>query len=206
MQPNDQNPQSEKCPICLGKMKHDKDFDSETYKLDIKITDTKDTVVALIPCGHSFHLDCIVIWFNQPNNICPLCKREFVFMVLNPDLLEFKKIQISYSNNELNIIEETLYYQPQQIIPPHAQNQEFEEIIMTNDRFEGWMWQAQVFFAGAIINGILLPSFLDPYFDTELYPYKSLRIALIAVHPVGLVAHLLYDALNQYLFPGWHRH
>ncbi|XP_064629935.1 RING finger protein 24-like isoform X2 [Lineus longissimus] len=42
------------CPVCL------EEFHS------------KDTV-ALCPCGHSFHKQCLVQWLEQKNS-CPMCK------------------------------------------------------------------------------------------------------------------------------------
>ena len=43
------------CPICL-----------ESYKCDVFLCG--------LPCGHSFHQDCIFNWLSRDNHCCPVCR------------------------------------------------------------------------------------------------------------------------------------
>ena len=43
----------EQCPICL------EDISDNSYTLE---------------CNHKYHTECIVKWFRNNNNTCPLCK------------------------------------------------------------------------------------------------------------------------------------
>lgn len=41
----------------------------------ICINDIKqDDEISILPCGHNFHFDCIVPWFDSGKNTCPLCR------------------------------------------------------------------------------------------------------------------------------------
>lgn len=71
-----------KCAICLGKMvKEDvvKDIEQLNISDDSKKQDTKNGVVTKedrivsLPCKHSFHRACIVMWISKVST-CPLCK------------------------------------------------------------------------------------------------------------------------------------
>ena len=35
-----------------------------------------------LPCGHSFHSNCILTWFNQEMN-CPICKMKIQWSLIN---------------------------------------------------------------------------------------------------------------------------
>ena len=50
-----------KCSICLENLKSDK---------------------INLPCGHSFHSECILQWFNQEMN-CPNCKMRIQWTLIN---------------------------------------------------------------------------------------------------------------------------
>jgi len=46
---------NELCSICLG------NFDNNNF---------------IMPCGHHFHSECILSWFNKKTD-CPLCRQPF---------------------------------------------------------------------------------------------------------------------------------
>lgn len=48
---------NKQCMICLS--------NTETYSV-------------LLPCGHSYHYDCILKWFEKDMS-CPTCKQSFIW-------------------------------------------------------------------------------------------------------------------------------
>ena len=49
-------PPDEECSICLREFQNNNNFE--------------------MPCGHNFHDDCILDWFDKKKN-CPLCRQPF---------------------------------------------------------------------------------------------------------------------------------
>lgn len=39
--------------------------------------ETTESNATLLPCGHSFHLDCILPWVSQEKLECPVCREKF---------------------------------------------------------------------------------------------------------------------------------
>jgi len=56
-----------KCPVCLVSF---------------------DAVVIEMPCGHSFHSDCLLPWLQKTNS-CPLCRHEL--LTDSPDYERYKE-------------------------------------------------------------------------------------------------------------------
>jgi len=46
--------------------------------------DTSQNTFHELPCGHSFHGDCIIQWFRSGGPSCPLCRNEDGVANLNP--------------------------------------------------------------------------------------------------------------------------
>ncbi|KAL2940379.1 E3 ubiquitin-protein ligase RING1-like [Bienertia sinuspersici] len=56
------------CSICLEELEKQKDNSG----------DDKEDDVAVLPCCHVFHGDCLVSWIAKDKNICPLCRYNLV--------------------------------------------------------------------------------------------------------------------------------
>ncbi|KAJ2716132.1 hypothetical protein H4R19_000817 [Coemansia spiralis] len=56
--PADTEAEAEQCSICLCDMA------------------VGDTAVLLVPCNHTFHVDCARQWLTQRSTLCPLCKAD----------------------------------------------------------------------------------------------------------------------------------
>ena len=62
--PNLQEPSDFHCAICID------DFDETDMEQVLKL-----------PCGHHFHIDCIVPWLTERQSKCPLCKFDVMAFV-----------------------------------------------------------------------------------------------------------------------------
>ncbi|KAL2927531.1 E3 ubiquitin-protein ligase RNF13 [Bienertia sinuspersici] len=57
------------CSICL----------EEFEKRENNNGDVQQDDVAILPCSHVFHGDCLVSWILKDKNTCPLCRYKLVF-------------------------------------------------------------------------------------------------------------------------------
>jgi hypothetical protein len=48
--------------------------DDQEHKCAICLDDIVDGTPAILPCGHKYHLDCILPWLTERQSKCPLCK------------------------------------------------------------------------------------------------------------------------------------
>ena len=71
---NEHNGNESTCPVCLDTLaltldKHD------YYHHNVNVA--KHQVVTSLPCGHTFHLDCLLLWLSSAaasTKNCPLCR------------------------------------------------------------------------------------------------------------------------------------
>ncbi|KAL2940380.1 E3 ubiquitin-protein ligase RNF13 [Bienertia sinuspersici] len=57
------------CSICLEEFQKQKNNSGDGQQDDI----------AVLPCSHAFHGDCLVSWIVKDKNTCPLCRYNLVF-------------------------------------------------------------------------------------------------------------------------------
>lgn len=69
--PNSKNERT--CCICLDDIDDDEEGDECCTAISC-CTDGDDTKLVKLPCGHHFHEDCVIDWFNT-STTCPLCRQ-----------------------------------------------------------------------------------------------------------------------------------
>ena len=67
------------------------DFDNKECIICLNTFDENATNKVILECGHSFHYECILSWFDKKMT-CPYCQKKFVWQRAT------KKITKKYKN------------------------------------------------------------------------------------------------------------
>ncbi len=57
----------------------------KTTECSICFDEFKDKNIFKLPCGHTYHYNCIMDWFDKEMT-CPLCRTKFKYIKINRNL------------------------------------------------------------------------------------------------------------------------